>query len=350
MPVLIVTVDTEEEGLWSGQFRRHGNTVENVKHGVPWFQELCARHAIRPTYLVDAPVVEDDEAVYLLRKYREQGQCEIGAHVHPWCNPPFEEDPIPRNSFLCNLPPPLQWAKIEWLSDRIAEKFGAQPTAFRAGRYGIGAHGLVALESLGYRADSSVLPFVDYSAQGGPNFSQFPVVPFVPLETVVWADGSTAIASRSESLQMQPVIEIPVASGYTRWPFERWHRLRRMIVSLGGKALRLPGLLDRLNLARYVKFSPEQASLRRLKQLAGVYCRYHLPVMVMMLHSTSLVAGGSPYCRNEQDRMRMAETLNGIFRYCREDCGMPTATLSEYAENVAPKLRLGRRSARPADG
>ena len=86
MAHLIVTVDTEEECLWGGCYRRTGNTVENIR-GVPRFQELRDRFGIQPTYLIDAPVVQDNHAVELLRRIQDDDRAEIGAHVHPWCNP-----------------------------------------------------------------------------------------------------------------------------------------------------------------------------------------------------------------------------------------------------------------------
>ena len=88
---LIVTIDTEEEGLWGGAFKTSGNTVENIV-GIDRFQQLCEQHDIRPTYLVDTPVVEDDRSVDLLKPAWESGRCEIGAHLHPWCAPPLQQE------------------------------------------------------------------------------------------------------------------------------------------------------------------------------------------------------------------------------------------------------------------
>ena len=43
-----------------------------------------------------------------------------------------------RNSYHCNLPPELERAKIEALTEAIEAGFGARPTIFKAGRYGFG--------------------------------------------------------------------------------------------------------------------------------------------------------------------------------------------------------------------
>ena len=34
MSRLIVTVDTEEEGLWGGEYRAHGNSVRNIQQNL----------------------------------------------------------------------------------------------------------------------------------------------------------------------------------------------------------------------------------------------------------------------------------------------------------------------------
>ncbi|NIL96738.1 MAG: polysaccharide deacetylase family protein, partial [Planctomycetales bacterium] len=153
MPLdLIVTVDTEEEGLWSGTFRSRQNTVANIQE-VPRFQQLCDRFGIRPTYLVDWPVLEDQPAVRILDGIQQAGGCEIGAHLHPWCNPPLAEAVTPHETYMCNLTESAQRDKLVALTDRVQQRFGQRPTSFRAGRYGLDATGARLLAELGYRVD-----------------------------------------------------------------------------------------------------------------------------------------------------------------------------------------------------
>ncbi len=167
-PVLLVTVDTEEEGLWSGGFRTHNNTVANIQ-GLDRFQSVCEDFGIRPTYLVDTPVVEDDGSLQVVRRFHDANTCEIGSHLHPWCAPPFNEQVNAYNSYLCNLPSSLQSAKLEKLTELIEDRFGRRPTSFRAGRYGLDAVGARHLGELGYVVDSSVLPFMPTESDGAPD-------------------------------------------------------------------------------------------------------------------------------------------------------------------------------------
>jgi len=305
MSHLLVTVDTEEEGLWGGEYRRTGNTVNNIR-GVPPFQELCDRFGIRPTYLVDAPVVESDTAVDILKPIQDDGRCEIGAHVHPWCNPPFEEDINEKNSYLCNLPEDLQRRKIEWLSDAIGDRFGRRPTSFRAGRYGLDAVGARILADLGYAVDSSVIPFTDYSAQCGPNFDAAPCAPY-------WIDDED-LTRPAESGRL---LEVPVTVGYNRRNFESAHSLRRRaMASALCRRLRVVGILDRLGLSRRIKLSPEQADAASMTRLIDVSIQRGAECLVLMFHSSSLVPGFSPYVRDGKALQRFQDRLAAVFEYC----------------------------------
>jgi hypothetical protein len=328
---LIVTIDTEEEGLWSDQFRPSGNTVKNVR-GVTRFQQLCDSFAIRPTYLVDAPVVEDRQAAELLLEIERTGRCEIGAHMHPWCNPPLVELDGPQDSFLCNLPGTLKRDKLTWLTDAIAEKFGHNPTSFRAGRYALDDGVALILQELGYRADSSVIPFTDYSAEGGPNFEDSPTTPFV-----LGSEPDSIDADRTN--RGQGVCEIPVSVGFSRTNFERCHSLRKLAQKPWLSNCRMVGILDRLNIARRIKFSPEQADARRMCQLASAFHRRRAPAVVMMLHSSSLAPGFSPYVRDADALERLYQDLEQTFAHCLDQLGMQSNTLTEFADQFTGDLQ-----------
>ena len=321
---LIVTVDTEEEGLWGRKYARSGNTVENIC-GVPRFQELCDRFGVKPTYLIDAPVVEDDAAVELLRAIQDDDRAEIGAHVHPWCNPPYGEELSPRNSYLCNLPEPLQRAKLAWITEKIESRFGRRPTSFRAGRYGLDITGARILDELGYLVDSSVIPFTDYSSDGGPDFENAPYVPY-------FVDGQDLCTPRETGF----LLEVPVSVGFNRVDFARTQAIRRACTSPWLRQIHAEGILDRLGVVRRIKFSPEQADARRMKQLVDAYLALQAPAMVMMFHSSSLVPGYSPYVKTEEDLRRFEFRLEEVFAFCLNEREMAATSPTELAASLAP--------------
>jgi len=325
---LIVTVDTEEEGLWNGQYRREGNTVRNV-YCLGRFQELCDRFGVRPTYLVDAPVLQDDAAVELLRGFQDSGRAEIGAHLHPWCNPPHEEPLNTRNSYMCNLPEALQRAKLTWLTERIERRFGRRPTSFRAGRYGLDIVGARILRELGYLVDSSVIPFTDYSADGGPNFEHAPHLPyFVGDEDLCAPCGSGVL------------LEAPVSVGFSRPDFARAQAVLRAARRPWLRRFRFEGVLDRLGIARRIKFTPEQSDAKAMKQLADAYLAQHAPALVMMLHSSSLLPGASPYVKDKHDLEGFYSRLEQAIEFCREKRGMSSRTLAALSEGLCTESTL----------
>lgn len=321
-PVLIVTVDTEEEGLWSGTFQSHNNTVENIR-GLDRFQRFCHDFGIRPTYLVDTPVAEDDFSVATLRRFHDAGDCEIGAHLHPWCAPPFEEQVNSYNSYMCNLPSALQRAKLEGLTALLEDRFGRRPTSFRAGRYGLDAVGARQLAELGYLVDSSVLPFTPPEPDGAPDHRGSPFVPYHPAADDLRQPGD-----------QQELLELPIAAGYNRRDLIRMDRLRSALSRPPVRWLKVNGLIDSLNLVRYIKLTPEFNSARRMNQLVDSYLANGVPSIVCMLHSSSLLAGCSPYARTESDVDRIYEAMFDTFKYCLSKLGMTAATMTEFATSA----------------
>src|SRR5262245_31277518 len=136
LPALVVTIDAEEEGLWSDSYRVHGNSCRNILR-LPRLHERFVERGVVPTYLVDYPVVTDEAAQRVLDQLRQGGASEIGAHLHPWCNPPFlPGGDIGPATYAHTLAPGVQAAKLAQLCQAIASAFGARPTSYRAGRWG----------------------------------------------------------------------------------------------------------------------------------------------------------------------------------------------------------------------
>jgi hypothetical protein len=327
---LIVTVDTEEEGLWGGVYRTHGNTVENIR-GLRRFQNLCDRLGVRPSYLVTTPVAEDVRAADILRGIQANGSCEIGSHLHPWCAPPFEGGSSPGSTFLCNLPEPLQREKLARLTQTVEVRFGRRPVSFRAGRYGLSMAGARILKELGYSVDSSVIPFCDFSAEGGPSFDGAPTTPY-------HLDGDDLRLPHPSGL----LLEVPVSVGFSRRNFEQARRLRALASRRPLKPLRAVGLLDRLGLARRVKFSPEQADATAMKRLADLFLSRGAPCLVMLFHSSSLFPGCSPYVPDARRLDRFHADLEETFEHCLGRRGMVSRTLAEFAAEYEARSRASR--------
>ena len=332
-PRLIVTVDTEEDGLWGDpSFLTQGRkTVKNIQ-GIPRFQALCQHYGVHPTYLVNTPIIEDGYAVDLLGDLQQTGVCEIGAHIHPWCAPPFGGEGGPRYSYLCNLPENLQREKLVRLTEMIEAHFGRRPLSFRAGRYGLDIVGAKILGQLGYLVDSSVTPFHDFSGDGGPDFRHFPYKPY-------WVNGSDLATPGRDGA----VLEVPISVGFSRRGFRTVQAIRELCLSMPLRRLPVVGALDRLNLVRYIKFTPESADAARMKQLVNASVRERLPCMVMALHSSSLVAGHSAYVPDERRLERLYRDLDAALAHCTGQHAMRGDTLSGFAARFQKEESCARR-------
>lgn len=322
---LIVTIDTEEEGLWSGKFSGYDNPVSNLA-GIPAFQAICDRHGIRPTYLVNSPVVSSETDSAVLDGILHDDRCEIGCHIHPWNTPPEEDDITSERSYLCNLPVELQREKLATVTAQIERRFGIRPTSFRAGRYGLDDNGARILKELGYTVDSSVCPYMDYSDDGGPDFRGATWRPYFVGERLL-----DPAPVRTE------LVEVPVSFGFNWSNFEAAHRLDEFLAGPAVRRFRIKGVLERLGALRKIKFSPEKADTGRLSALANAYARQDAPCMVMMFHSSSLQAGFSPYVPDAAALTGFLRTIDETFAYCLGTLGMRGATLSEFAAEFAAR-------------
>ncbi len=135
-------VDTEEEFDWSDSLSRdeHGvSAVPALREGQAMFEAA----GLAPCYLVDTPILDSGEAIEILGEMLESGTASVGAHLHPWVTPPFDEDVSARNSYAGNLPEAMERQKIRHVRSLIADRLGTAPRAYRAGRYGVGPNTFV---------------------------------------------------------------------------------------------------------------------------------------------------------------------------------------------------------------
>ncbi|MCR9180906.1 MAG: WalW protein, partial [Erythrobacteraceae bacterium] len=88
---VLLTVDTEEEFDWRAPFSREGHSLSHVA-AIPRFQSFCEAIGARPVYLVAWPIATNPAAVEIIGDAVRRGTAEVGMQLHPWVNPPFEEE------------------------------------------------------------------------------------------------------------------------------------------------------------------------------------------------------------------------------------------------------------------
>ncbi|MDE2582580.1 MAG: hypothetical protein KGL52_13175 [Rhodospirillales bacterium] len=294
--VVSLIVDAEEDFNWDRPVEGTAYSTACM-HAIGPLQEILGSYGLPPTYLLTYPVLEDDDAVRLLRREHERGRCALGVQMHPWVNPPFGTGADHRLSFPLNLPGAVEEAKIVRLAEKFAAVFGFAPRVFKAGRYGVGAQTVALLERLGFLIDTSVAPRTDLGAEGGPDFSGFGTRPF-------WF-GTT-----------RRLLELPVCRDVVGWAGATAPRLYR---PLDGPARSVPrAALSWLRIAERITLSPEgndAAAMRRLiRRLEAAGQR----VVTLSFHSSSLAVGLNPYVQSRRELHmfydRLSAVLDGLAR------------------------------------
>ena len=319
--LVICSVDTEEDD-WEP--RRDGVTVNNVGQ-LPRLSELMGELSAPVTYFVTHAVAADAASCRVLRKLVDQGNSEIGAHLHPWNTPPLTESISPPNLMLNNLPASLQLWKLRQLTDRLGDAFGLAPTSFRAGRSGLGSSTIDVIRRCGYTIDSSVMPFYDLRPVHGPTFVG------APNRAYCIGENGNAL----DPLDTGPILEIPVSSAYSRAPFERWDAIHRRLGSRVGRAIRLPGLAARAGLLSKIALKPELESVQDMLRLSRTLIGQGCSHLQIMWHSPSLLPGTSPFVRTPAERDRLLARIRGFVEGLRQTGPVRFVTLSQAARSLA---------------
>jgi len=296
-PALVVSIDTEEEGLWSNVYRPVGNSCRNVTW-LPRLHQLFTRLGVKPTYLIDYPVATDRAARSILNDLSAASAAEIGAHLHPWCTPPLERGARGRVTYAHQLPAAVQQAKLETLCAAIASGFGVRPTSYRAGRWGFDASTVPVLERLGFTVDTSVRPLWWDRATGAPSFRRAPVGPY----RLDRGDASRAGDSS--------VVEVPVSSAFVG-------PLPALMTRAAAFVPAAPGMLYALELVGLRSLLPEQQTLAEMCTLVDALVARGVPVLNVMFHSPSAMPGATPFVRDRAQLERFVARVEGLLEHAR---------------------------------
>ena len=235
-----------------------------------------------PTYLADWPVVANPDSAGIIRAMVSDGSCDVGTQLHPWVNPPFDEEVSVANSYTGNLPRALEAAKIRALTEKIEAEIGVRPTVYRAGRYGIGPNTAELLAEEGYRLDVSVRASFNYRAQGGPDFSDHPIWP--------WRIGDH-------------LHEVPLTATYTGL---LRNKLRVQEFAPARGFLARAGLFDRVPLTpEGVRLHDALIAIRQLLDSGH-------QLFSLSFHTPTLVPGHTPYVRTAADLKRFWLWWDGV--------------------------------------
>jgi glycosyltransferase involved in cell wall biosynthesis len=300
-PVLVTTIDAEEDFDWTRPFSRAATDVRSMRsqHRA---HRIFERYGVVPTYMVDYPVAAQDTGRAPLRELLQGGLCEIGAQLHPWVTPPFIESLSEHSSYAGNLAPGLEYSKVQALTSEIEAAFGAPPRIFRAGRYGVGPNTAGILTHFGYEADSSVVPRWSFAARGGPDFRRMTAHPF-------WIDPE------------RHLLELPVSAAVVGRAADLLRGTTARLFSPRSEATRLPAVLARLGMLERIKLTPEGITIEEAKRLVRHMRSLGHRIFVLTYHSPSLEPGNTPYVRTEGDLDAFLRWLDEFYAFFATEIG-----------------------------
>ena len=317
----IITIDTEGDNQWD-----HGRdlTVENLKF-VPRFQELCEKYQIKPVYLVTSEVCGDTYAKEIFTDYLLKDKAEIGAHLHSWTTPPFQEKDgyrfnDPNHAFATEFPEDLLTEKIKNLTNQIESSFGKRPLSFRSGRFGFNEKLARILADNSYLVDSSVTPYTSWAVHKG----------------IPGGKGGSVFLDKTPypytyTFDKNSLLEIPVTILPTRFPLNRNKTIAKYYFrSVDNNII--------LKVFRKLFFSNQPLWLRPHRwmdiglfdELVNEAIDLKLPYIVMMFHSSELMPGCSIY-RTDNDSIEKLYDLLELFFVLLHNKNIDSVTLTEAA-------------------
>jgi len=281
--IVTVSIDTEcdHDVNW---VRSNPLTFDSITEGVPnRLQPAFNEVGAVPTYLLTVEVMEDRDSVEALLALN--GEFEYGTHLHAaFIEPDNDYAGVDSPDFQCSYAPDIEYRKLENLTNLFVEKFGYEPTSFRAGRYGASADSINSLEKLGYKVDTSVTPHIRWQEPNAVvDFRKAPEQPYFPASNKIDVAGP---------VRSGRILEVPVTVKPRLFRDPRW-------------------------------FRPWFASVEQMKNIF----RYHLKKnshcsvisINMMFHSMEIIEKASPYPQSADDVKRFIDDMQHALRWCGEE-------------------------------
>ncbi len=315
MIAVTVTIDTEADHTGRAWQKTSPLRYRSVIEGIPEvLTPLFARHGARPTYLLTTEVMNDPASVETLKRARD---CELGTHLHGDHVEPAARAPDPAGQtswdFTCCYPEAIERAKLVTITNQFRDRFDRAPLSYRAGRYGASGRTARELAALGYKAETSVTPGIEWINEIEPShrmdFRGAPITPYRPSEHDLARAGSL------------PIWELPVT------------------------ILARPALWNRgLSTAQRLTNRPQQSYPVWLRpsttsrpwlywMVREILRRPGLQLFNIMFHSMEVVTGGSPYNLTDTATARILRRLDFVLGLLKAR-GARFFTMAELAETL----------------
>lgn len=304
---LVISLDVEEEGLFSGRYPRESG-VTNVAE-LRRLEFIPRDFGFPLTLLVSYRVARDPAACEVLARWRDLYRAEIGVHLHPWSTPPFTDLELPEPMPAAALPLPLLRDKSGNLINQVQSSLGVTPASFRMGRFDFGPTIINLLPEFRLKVDSSVVPL---TLKGAGDYFLTPADPFL----------------LTPDLLEVPLTMVPVLPSLPR--------------ALSWLAPVLPGssgrwLLDRFKHVAAAGIQPAWFPLPSMRLAAGLHRLRGGRTLTMFFHSSELQPGASRLFPTEQAVGRFVAKIRAFLTWLVKTGPVEGVTLSglfrEYVKN-----------------
>jgi hypothetical protein len=295
-PFAVVTlhVECDKDENWN---IRYPLSFRSVLEGIPQrLRDMFLEHGVKPTYLISAEVIENEECVSVLAA--EQAYGELGTHFHgEFLEPERPLCPKTTSDFGCHYKAKLEQTKLEWLTARFKESFGYQPLSFAAGRWGASGRTARFLSDLGYLVDSSVVSFMVRLHLGlSENTLMDTGLIYFPS-----VDNLAAVGTLN-------LMEIPVTAMPSQYVESNAAKLARLTRFFS---------IRRRERGKLIWLRPTYSSFDDMRSLVEtvVQRRGQKTVLNLMFHPFELLPGLSPYATTAAESERIQLRLRKLFVY-----------------------------------
>jgi hypothetical protein len=308
---LVISIDVEEEGLFSGHYPRTPPGVTNVAE-LARLSFIPRDFGLPLTLLVSYQVARDPTACRVLAGWRDRCGAEIGVHLHPWNTPPFAAPPLPEPVPSEMLPRAILRDKFASLLSQVGAGLAVTPRSFRMGRFDAGPQVFSLLPEFGLEVDSSVAPFTRKNPD--PRLFLAPADPFYLGE----------VGPEGNPLLEVPITLVPVVAGTPQLV----DRLATMAPPAWGGRLR-----SLFRSGGVAGIQPAWYPLISMQLAARLHRRRGGRVLTMFFHSSELKPGASRLFPTEAAVSRFVAKIRAFLTWLVETGPVEGVTLAKLGED-----------------
>lgn len=317
---LIISIDTEcdKDENWEVP---HPMRFNNIKEQQNTLFPLFEKYNLKPTYLLSPEVLKDNESVTFFKE--NKSWIELGTHLHVEFIAPNENmQSNNTNDIQRNCEKEVEFEKLKNLTLLFEERFSFKPTSFRSGRFGSSEYTPMLLSKLGYKVDSSVVPFTT-KIIGRHKIDSWgkQIIPY-------W-----------EVFQKERLLQVPLTLINPRYD-----KLRKISkIGLGNSKSLVQKIANKFGYPLRTRWlRPYRENGEGLIEISEYvinksFRKNNFAVLNVMFHSNEIFPGASPYCQTPLEVLDFIDSLDELFNHLSQNYQLCSIGLSDLYDVYAQK-------------